>query len=111
VARATAKCSTRHRAGLVHASEIGKAENEGATFYRKSVERSPQRRGDIAVGTLQKSADGAYCEFRFVPSDGPEGTTGEFSNRPGGWSCTASAGLATSAAASAMIERFMGCAP
>ena len=31
----------------------------------------------------------------------PEGTTGEFSNRPGGWSCAASAGLPDSAAASA----------
>jgi hypothetical protein len=42
---------------------------------------------------------------------GPEGTRGEFSNRPGGYSGpSANAGLAGSTKANAMIERFIGSA-
>ena len=42
---------------------------------------------------------------------GPEGTRGEFSNRPARYSGpSANAGLAVSAKASAMIERFIGSA-
>ena len=45
-----------------------------------------------------------------VASGGPEGTTGEFSNKPGGLSCAVSAGVAASATANPMLERFNGSA-
>src|SRR5271165_4515982 len=74
-----------------------------------SASRGPE--GTAASGGASGGPEGAAASggAAGAPFDGPDGTTGECSNRPGGYSGeSAKAGPAASAAASAMIERFTG---
>src|SRR5271166_4440563 len=69
----------------------------------------PPPSGDPKGTSASRGPEGAAAsgEAAGAPFDGPEGTTGECSNRPGGYSGeSAKAEPAMSAAASAMIERF-----